>query len=323
MKLKVLTCLGIGACLSLAVNAQTPEEEVKGKAILQTFANFHTGFGTENDDRGFELDRTYVGYEYKLPHGLSMKGVMDIGAKTDGYDRVAYIKNAQVTWKRGKWVLNGGLISTTQFNMIEKFWGYRYLYKSFQDEYKFGSSADLGISAAFAPAEWVTIDGIIVNGEGYKKVQVKDGLLYGIGATFTPLERLVVRAYFSVNEQVDADENEKNLSVFVGYKGLKCSLGAEYNLMKSDDGVEDQDRSGFSIYGTFTATERLNIFARYDNISSEDDWKISDDESLVLVGTQFKVGKYVKLAPNFRLYIPKEDDVDNKPYLYISCYFGL
>ena len=66
-------------CASLAASAQNSAEEPKGKAIIQVFGNFHTGFGHASDDRGFELDRSYLGYQYDLGNGLQIKGVMDIG----------------------------------------------------------------------------------------------------------------------------------------------------------------------------------------------------------------------------------------------------
>ena len=155
MKRKVILA-GILACIGIGAQAQDAKsEEPKGKAIVQMFGNFHSGFGAENDDRGFELERSYLGYEYKLNKELSVKGVMDIGKSNDvsDYQRIAYIKNAMVSWKYGNFTLNGGLISTTQFNFQEKFWGYRYIMKSFQDEYKFGSSADLGLSATYKFAD--------------------------------------------------------------------------------------------------------------------------------------------------------------------------
>ena len=43
----------------------------------------------------------------------------------------------------------------------------------------------------------------------------------------------------------------------------------------------------------------------------------------MIAGLQFKLGKYVKIAPNFRMNIPKAEGVDNKYMGYISCYFGL
>lgn len=151
-KTKKLILTSIIACCFISTKAQDAQSEPKGQAIIQVFGNFHTGFGSSRNDRGFELDRSYLGYQYSLSKGLSIKGVMDIGKSNavNDYHRIAYIKNAMVSWKIGKLTLNGGLISTTQFNMQEKFWGYRYILKSFQDQYKFGSSADLGISASYS-----------------------------------------------------------------------------------------------------------------------------------------------------------------------------
>ncbi len=118
MKTKVILA-GVLACIGISAQAQNVQtEEPKGKAIVQVFGNFHTGFGAENNDRGFELDRSYLGYEYNFGNGLSTKAVMDIGKSSDvsDYQRIAYIKNAMVSWKKGGLTLNGGLISTTQFN---------------------------------------------------------------------------------------------------------------------------------------------------------------------------------------------------------------
>ncbi len=315
------------ACVALLGHAQEvktekPEAKAKGKVILQAFGNFHAGFGALDGERQFEMDRAYLGYEYNFGNGLSIKGVVDMGAKGDGYDRIVYLKNMQVSWKKGRWTLNGGLISTTQFNAVEKFWGYRYIYKSFQDQYKFGSSADLGLSASFKAADWVTIDAIITNGEGYKKVQYKDGFQYGLGATFTPAKGLTMRAYVGLNEQPDG-KNVMNYAAFAGYKNDRFSLGAEYNYMQNYKGVADHDKSGFSVYGTVVANKWLNVYARYDNLMSKDDWAQSDDEGMLLVGAQFKVGKNVKLAPNFRMTMPKADGAENGYAVYASCYFGL
>ena len=59
-------------CTSMVASAQKSAEEPKGKAIIQVFGNFHTGFGHANNDRGFELDRSYVGYQYKLGNGVEI-----------------------------------------------------------------------------------------------------------------------------------------------------------------------------------------------------------------------------------------------------------
>ena len=45
---------GLLACIGITAQAQdTKTKEPKGKAIVQVFGNIHTGFGVENDNRGF------------------------------------------------------------------------------------------------------------------------------------------------------------------------------------------------------------------------------------------------------------------------------
>ena len=316
----MLTCMGI-----TAYSQDTKTEEPKGKAIVQVFGNFHSGFGAEKNDRGFELERSYLGYEYKLNKALSIKGVMDIGKSNDvsDYQRIAYIKNAMVSWKTDNFTLNGGLISTTQFNFQEKFWGYRYIMKSFQDQYKFGSSADLGISATYKFADWISADAIIVNGEGYKKVQKNDGLNYGLGITLAPVKGLQVRLYGGLNE--DYEEGKKdimNMAAFIGYKNDKFSIGAEYNQMKNANYKEGADQSGYSVYTTLNLNKKTALYARYDDLLSKNDWNKAKDESAAIVGAQFKLGKYVKIAPNFRMNMPKADGANNEYAAYMSCFFG-
>jgi hypothetical protein len=313
--------MGLGA---QAQNAKM--EEPKGKAIVQVFGKFNTGFGAENDVRGFELERSYLGYEYNLGNGLSVKSVLDMGKSSDVSDnnRLAYVKNAMITWKKDNFTLNGGLISNTQFNFQEKFWGYRYIMKDFQDMYKFGHSADLGISASYKFNDFISADAIIVNGEGYKKLQKKDGLNYGAGVTLTPVKGLSVRLYGSVNEGADDyQENITNFAAFVGYKGDGFSVGAEYNAMKNASFADGADQHGYSVFSTVKLSEKTEIFARYDDLCSKDDWNIAKDEQVAVLGAQFKLGKYVKLAPNFRMSMPKASGADNAYAGYVSFYFWL
>ena len=323
---KTMIMAGLLACMGITAQAQdTKSEEPKGKAIVQVFGNFHTGFGAENNDRGFELDRSYLGYEYNLGNGLSVKGVMDIGKSSDvsDYQRIAYIKNAMVSWKTGNLTLNGGLISTTQFNFQEKFWGYRYIMKSFQDQYKFGSSADLGISATYKFADWLSADVIIVNGEGYKKVQKNDGLNYGLGTTLTPAKGLQIRLYGGLNESGEqGKENIVNMAAFVGYKSDKFTIGAEYNKMWNASYKKGQDQYGYSVFASAKLDKKTEVYARFDDLCSKDDWNKAKDEQAAILGAQFKLGKYVKMAPNFRMSMPKADGLDNRYSAYINCYFG-
>ena len=315
------------ACLCVGLKAQeVKSQEPKGKAIIQVFGNFNTGFGAEGNSRGFELERSYLGYEYKLGNGLSIKSIVDMGKSSDVSDvnRIAYIKNAMITWKKGNMTLEGGVIPTTQFTFQQKFWGYRYVMSDFQDRYKFGSSADLGLSLAYKFADWISADAIVVNGEGYKKIQINDGLNYGVGVTLTPVEGFQIRLYGGLNEGADDTQKDKiNLAAFAGYKGEKFSIGAEYNKMDNASNKQDADQSGYSIFTTVKVAKQTELFARFDDLYSKDNWNISKDEQAAILGVQFKLGKYVKLAPNFRMTSPKAAGADNRYYAYINFYFGL
>ena len=326
MKTKKVILAGLFACIGIGAIAQdTPTEEPKGKAIVQVFGNIHTDFGAGGNDFGFELERSYLGYEYNFGKGLSVKAVMDIGKSSDisDYQRIAYIKNTMVSWKKGGLTLNGGLISTTQFNFQEKFWGYRYIMKSFQDEYKFGSSADLGISVAYKFADWVSADAIIVNGEGYKKIQNNNGFNYGLGVTLTPFDGFQISLYGGVNESgIEGEKEIVNFAAFAGYKHKKFSIGAEYNQMWNASYTDGAGQSGYSIYASAHLSKVVDLYARYDDLYSKDNWNISKDESAAIVGAQIKLGKYVKIAPNVRMTVPKADGSDNVYSAYINCYFG-
>ncbi len=304
------------------LQAQETAPAQKGNAILQVFCNFHSGFGADNADRGFELQRSYLGYAYTITKGLSIKGVLNVGRSSDvsDYHHIAYIKHAMLTWQTGRLKLSAGLINTTQFHLQEKFWGHRYIRKSFQDQYKFGSSADLGISAAYQFNSWLAADAIVVNGEGYKKIQVADGLNYGLGITLTPLKGCFARVYGGLNEaSQDGQKDIVNAAVFLGYKNRFLSVGAEYNYIRNATHEEYVRKSGLSIYATGKVSKAVGLIARFDHLTSD----AGDGESVLLVGVQTQLGKYVKLSPYFLMADPKSDGAKSRYYAYVSCCFGL
>ena len=325
MKTKVILA-GVLACIGITAQAQDAKsEEPKGKAIVQVFGDVHADFDSDAYSVGFQLDRSYLGYEYNFGKGLSVKGVMDIGKSSDvsDYQRIAYIKNAMVQWKTGNFTLRGGIISTTQFNFQEKFWGYRYIMKSFQDEYKFGSSADLGLAVAYKFADWVSADAIIVNGEGYKKIQVNNGFNYGLGLTLTPIKGFQVRLYGGYNDSgIEGTEGIVNVAAFAGYKHEKFTIGAEYNYMKNASYKADADQSGYSVFASVNLPKDISLYARFDDLYSKNNWNIAKDEQAAILGAQFKLGKYVKIAPNFRVSMPKAEGVESTYSAYVNCYFG-
>ena len=305
----------------------------KGEAVITIFSDFHSGFGSSNKDRGFGLERAYIGYGYKLPQDLEIKAVMDFGISDDVNDshRIGFIKNAFLRWKSGELTLSGGMISTTQFKFQESFWEKRYVMKSFQDEYGFGSSADLAVSAEYKVNDFLAFDGIVANGEGYKQVQVNDGLLYGVGFTVGYLNGFVFREYASYNEAADGVKTddgilyrgEMNLACFAGFRNRIISLGAEYNMMMNSGFVNDADRCGSSVYATVNINNNLGLYGRWDYLSSKESWNKTSDGMAGIVGLEIKLGKYVRLSPNFRIWKPSDNSIKNQTYFYLNASFAL
>ena len=325
-KTKIVAAAMMAAMVTPTMAQETSTKKGEGKVIVNVFTDLKSGFGSVNDERGFELSRAYLGYDYKLANGLELKAVADFSNIGEGK---GLIKNAFAKWNiNKKWSIQGGLISTTQFKVQESFWGKRYIMKSFQDEYKFGSSADLGISASFKPCKVVGIDAIIVNGNGYKELQVKRGFQYGAGVTVNPNEHWVIRLYGSYNEhETQATNGVTNFAAFAGFKTNGFKVGAEYNYQWTTKCVSEADMSGMSVFASGKVSKSCDLFARYDYLTSKDGWnegsKSTNDGSTIIAGADFKLGKYISLAPNFRVNMPKADGEKAKPYLYVNAAFNL
>lgn len=305
---------------------EAPHAKGQGKIIATVFTDLKSGFGSVNDERGFELSRAYLGYDYKFANGLELKAVADFSNIGEGK---GLIKNAFVKWDiNKKWMIQGGLISTTQFKTQESFWGKRYIMKDFQDEYKFGSSADLGISAAFKPSKVISIDAIIVNGNGYKEIQVKRGFQYGGGVTITPNSHWVIRLYGSYNEhETQAVNGVTNFASFVGFQTNGFKIAGQYNYQWTTKCQSEADKSGFSVFASGRVSKCCDLFARYDYLTSKNGWNqgnsSTNDGSTIIAGADFKCGKYVSLSPNFRMNMPKMEGAKSKPYFYLNAAFNL
>lgn len=299
------------------------ESKSKGKVFVKIFSNFHSGLGSMNDDSGFELSRSYFGYKYQISDKLTGKVTLDIGnPKNDSkLERTAYVKNAMLTWKEGNLSVDFGLIGTKLFKTQEKFWGNRYLFKSFQDENKWGSSADMGVSATYKFSKTLSADLTFINGEGYKKLQSDNNYRTGFGITYKPCENLVLRGYYDNFTKDDNDDELKDQNImafFAGYKINKFSIGAEYNMLSNYKFEDGNDLTGISAYAAYKASKKVKIFGRYDNLSSDDDWNESKDGSQIIAGVEYRPIKNLKIAPNYRSWSPKESGADNESFLYLS-----
>lgn len=327
MKIRtILKTLAVSTLLMGSVELmaqQAPQSQ--GKPIITLFGD--AGVGTDNGDLsklGFNLERAYLGYEYGFNEHWKAKVVYDMGKGDDNsLQRLGYVKNAEIDYHHNNLSVKIGLTGTSQFNYQEKFWGYRYVAKSFQDLNKWGSSADLGISTSYKLNDLLSADISVFNGEGYKKVQADDQLQYAIGLTATPVKGFSVRAYGEMKTAKDTVA-QYAVALFAGYKCDAFRIGAEYNMQLNHGYSENHNLQGLSVYGVGKVSKNIEVFVRYDygSSQSEDMWTYGQDGSSELLGFQYKINQLFSIAPNVR-FSQSQDGSNKSMYACVSAKVNL
>lgn len=323
--------------LSISSFAQTSSEEFKpsGKINFKVFWNYHTDLSNNaTKTSAFELKRSYFGYKYAFSENISAKITFDIGSNSAGSEYTAFLKAAQLDWKVANGVkLSMGLIGLKQFNDQEHFWGYRYLAKSFQDKYGFGSSADLGINAEFTLAKNLKANILIINGEGYKNVQDADGnQKIGGSLIYTPIKGFTTKVYVD-NQPTTGGNDITTYSFFAGYKGSAFKLGAEYNMQnnatKYASPATDKNLDGISIYSTYAFNKKWEMFGRFDQLGSNtlagdtQDWNYNKDGSKFILGVQVAPVKGLKFALNYQGFTSDNSTINTKSLVFLNAEFKL
>jgi len=313
-------------CVLSALSAQdTLNEPAPGKVSARIFTHFNYSLDGLSST-AFELRRAYFGYKRDLDDHFSAEVKLDIGSIDDQSEfslirRYTYFKNAYLSYQTGNVKTWFGLFDMLQFKEQEKFWGYRYLYKSFMDENRFGSSADLGAGIQYSPGKLLTADLIFSNGEGYKDLQFDKIYRLGAGITLIPIEGLILRGYYTIHT---SETKQMTLSGFAGYRMKRLRIGAEYNHMFNYKFNKGYDRFGYSLYSTYAFSEKWELFARYDQIYSnilpeeETPWNLAGDGSAVIAGIQYTPAPFVHLALDYQDWVEYAENGGSEPYLYLN-----
>lgn len=303
-----------------------------GKAIVCMFE--HLGATSTNngwEQGGFQMERAYLGYQYQFDPAWSATVILDAAQGNNvSIDRV-FIKNAFVKYSKNGLTVSAGIIPTVQGTMAENCWGYRYVARSMYDLYGYGNTADLGFNVKYDFCDVFSADFSMLNGEGFRKIQLDNDYLYGLGLTLRPVKGLSIRVYGDLQTQehdsiMTADTTayttaRKNLQVFAGYDHKYFRIGAEYNFQFASDYYAGHTATGYSIYATGKVTPKLNIFGRYDNGASKnnsilaDTWSYGNNGQNVYFGVDYNVNKVVSLAPAIQYHITPDNSTSLYAYL--------
>ncbi len=307
--------------------AQDDEDQPPpGKVSAKIFANFNMMLNQETPSTAFQVRRAYFGYQRDLNKHFFAEVKLDIGSIDDISEfslirRYAYFKNAYLSYQNGNVKTWFGLFEMLQFKVQEKFWGYRYLYRSYMDEYRFGPSADMGAGIQYTPSKKISTDLIISNGEGYKNPQYDNIYKIGAGVTLHPVPDLTLRAYYTINT---SEVHQMTYAGFIGYRFKKLRLAGEFINQRNNAFIEGLHRYGYSFYSTYTYSEKWELFARYDhlfsNITSEGEipWNLSKDGSAIISGVQFTPIEYVHISLNYQDWVEFAANGATDPFLFLN-----
>lgn len=330
------TLLFLSLILTINTFAQSNENfKPNGKVLFKIFWNYHADFSPNaSKTSAFELKRSYFGYAYSFNEKISAKITFDVGSNVGGSAYTTFLKAAQLDWKVSNGVkLSMGLIGLKQFNDQEKFWGHRYLEKSFQDKYGFGSSADLGVSAEFKLLKNLKANLLIINGEGYKKIQDVDGnQKVGGSLVFTPLEGFISKIYLDSQPTTGGDAIT-SYAFFAGYKANDWRLGAEYNIQnnatKYASPASGKNLNGISIYATYKLNKKWELFGRFDQLNSNrligdlQDWNFDKNGDRTIFGVQVAPVKGLKFALNYQGFSSDNSALKTNSMVFLNAEFKL
>ena len=303
----------------------------KGDIFSTIFWNYNTDLSSGSSKKNsFEVKRVYLGYKFKIDDKISAKVTFDIGKNSAGSDYTAFLKTAQIDWSlKDNFKLSFGMIGNKQFKYQESIWGYRYLYKTFQDENKFGSSADLGVNGEIKVSKNLKMNLFMLNGEGYKNIQDDDGYMkIGGNLIYEISNGLSLKLYYD-SEPGNDEFNVTNVGYFIGYDKNKTRVGFEYNKINNAKSYNspslDNNLSGFSGYISQIFSENSSVFFRYDSLESNivsgssEPWNSGKDGKLMILGYEHVVTKGFKLNLNYRNYNYTDNSIKNKSMVFINA----
>ena len=304
----------------------------QGSVHSKVFANFNYDLDAdaENAYKEFEVKRAYLGYGYKLADGFSAKVTFDVGKNSAGSNYTAFLKIASLSWQASDNLnVSFGMIGTKNFKFMEKAWGKRYIYKSFQDQNKWASSADAGANLTYTLSDNLIIDAQILNGDGYKNLQGSDAYMRGGAGIIFKADDISFRLARDVMPRTmysDDYESQYINTLAVAYSGSNMTLGGEYNLRENTSNVVDNTSSAFSVYGNLDIGNDVSIFGRYDMSDSEDanenQWNIENEGELTIIGIEKQMTKGVKVALNVKSFkaatLDGEEEAEANNMLYLN-----
>jgi hypothetical protein len=93
--------------------------------------------------------------------------------------------------------------------------------------------------------------------------------------------------------------------------------------------VDDHNLDGISFYGSYILNNKIEIFVRFDEISSniltgqDNSWNHNKDGALMIFGVEYRAAKGVKFSINSRNFNYINDEIKDSSLIYFNAEFKL
>jgi len=213
----------------------------------------------------FDIDRVYLNFKTKIDDTFSARITTDVG-RTNDKKLELFLKYAYLQVKASDDIkVRFGSAGNPQVGFSDKFWGQRWLAKSFTDQEKILSSADVGVHALGEHADglfgWSTA---LVNGEGYGNPEADAAKAAELRLTVDPLHgdiKLPISIFASrdvfTHEDIDPTTT---LVASIGFAQEYVDVWGEYVT----DTTGELDGAGLSTNMVAKVPDLFNVVVRYD-----------------------------------------------------------
>jgi len=317
--MKILpVAMSIMMLATVSASAQESEEfKPSGRFFGLLYTNYHSTFSGGDNTSAFEITRSYFGYDFSFSKEITSRIMYDgttevINGKTI-YS--GYLRNAYLQYDNKKFMIQGGLIGSEQISVMEKIWGYRYVTKPPIDYSGMIQAADLGLATKVYAADFLTLDLSVTNGRGFKDIASNGTYKMAAGFTLTPADNMMVRGFYDM--MGPSGRMQRTASILAAWMGPKFNAGAEYFRQDNAAMTDGRNYSGISVFTRVPVSDKVRLYARFDNIMSvimdgdEDPWNISKDGSYIFAGIDFSPVRNVRISPNLNLFLPSDSGRDN------------
>ena len=220
------------------------------------------------DDNGFWFRRLYLTFDKAMTDRLDMRLRFEMnsaGDFTSDQQLEPFAKDAWVRWKfTDQHQVHLGLSPTPNMNVVDAFWGYRFLEKSLMDLQRIGATRDLGVAfrGSLGSGQKVRYHFMLGNGSSTRgETDRGKGTQASLG--YYPNDSLILEFFSDYDQRPEADRN--TYSAFLAYKRDWGRLAIQY-AHQERKGLSPVDLDLMSFFGIVNVSPSLTLIGRYDRM---------------------------------------------------------